>query len=400
MRSALAHPRPSNRFRLQVDQLEDRLAPAVTAFFFNGILLIAGDGAADNILVADANKDGVIEVTDNDIGVAISGGTPTKANTASVVINAGDGNDTITLDKTLNTLDANGKLAFAPTAALTGDGGNDTITVNTGGFIGGLLGNPIVGNTSMHGGAGDDTLNSGFGNDVMEGNDGNDTLRWLPGTLNDDFEGGNGIDNAVIIGNGGTSGDALQLSAKGTRLLFQRTNLVPFAVGIGTCETVTLNPDGDTGAGADTVTIKNLTGVANLQQVVVNLGGGNDTLNAGAQANAAVRVIGVGGDGDDFLRGGAGNDILLGGSGSDVIRGGSGNDVLLGQAGNDNLGGGDGSDVLLGGDGNDALNGGGADGAPDILVGGDGADTFIQFSGENDLFTDFNPSEGDVLLPL
>ena len=41
----------------------------------------------------------------------------------------------------------------------------------------------------------------------MIGGPGNDTLRWLPGTLIDVFEGGTGHDTAIIVGNDNNQGD-------------------------------------------------------------------------------------------------------------------------------------------------------------------------------------------------
>jgi Ca2+-binding RTX toxin-like protein len=122
-------------------------------------------------------------------------------------------------------------------------------------------------------------------------------------------------------------------------------------------------------------------------------GDGNDTLIAGHKGNSVLSGDG----GTDELVGGGGNDALFGGDGIDTLSGGEGNDLLSGGAGDDALDGGAGRDLLLGGLGNDKLDGGGADGAIDVLFGGPGADTFIVTAGENDVFADFNPDEGDVL---
>ncbi|MBD2301394.1 calcium-binding protein, partial [Nostoc sp. FACHB-190] len=102
-----------------------------------------------------------------------------------------------------------------------------------------------------------------------------------------------------------------------------------------------------------------------------------------------------GGDGDDILRGGAGDDTGFqsystpDSSGSDDagLFGGAGNDQLFGEAGNDALYGGDGNDILVGGLGNDTL------------TGGNGADQFT-FSAANqgiDTITDFLSSQGDKI---
>jgi Ca2+-binding RTX toxin-like protein len=283
-------------------------------------------------------------------------GTPTTANLKTVNVNAGGGNDGIVLAKSLNVLDADGKLAAAPNAVLHGNGGDDGITVLSGGFLGGVIGNPIVGNTVMYGDAGNDFLDSGFGNDVMYGGAGNDTLRWLPGTLIDSFEGGGGIDTAIIVGNGNDQGDAFVLSQGGTpgRALFQRTNLIPFFIDIAGVEAVVMQ----TQSGDDTVTVNNLAGTG-IKTVVADGGTGNDTVSGVNQTAASVSVVALGGDGDDTLTGGAGNDVLSGGAGNDKLAGGKGLDVLSGDAGDDTLD-------------------GGKDGKKDILIGGSGSDTFLR----------------------
>jgi len=72
-------------------------------------------------------------------------------------------------------------------------------------------------------------------------------------------------------------------------------------------------------------------------------------------------------NGDDNLRGGAGNDVLDGLGGNDSLRGdagldtldgSAGHDLIFGDDGNDSLSGGAGADTLVGGAGSDRLNGG------------------------------------------
>ena len=75
----------------------------------------------------------------------------------------------------------------------------------------------------------------------------------------------------------------------------------------------------------------------------------------------------IGGDGNDILRGDAGNDFVRGGNDSDTLYGDAGSDVVLGEAGVDQLFGGAERDLLIGGLGADTLKG---DGGDDILVGG------------------------------
>ncbi|MFZ9738206.1 MAG: transporter substrate-binding domain-containing protein [Prochlorotrichaceae cyanobacterium] len=113
--------------------------------------------------------------------------------------------------------------------------------------------------------------------------------------------------------------------------------------------------------------------------------GGNDTLQGGTEA--------------DWLEGGEGSDLLLGQAGDDRLYGQAGNDQLEGGAGDDYLSGGANNDWLQGGLGNDILLG---DTGDDLIAGNAGADQFVinDFSGDFDIFTDFDPAEGDRIVIL
>lgn len=376
-------PPASRRANLAMEQLETRLVPATQAFFAGGLLAVFGDAANNNIAVS-ADAAGKLQVTDNGVAINIQvfGSTPaTNAQTGLIFIDGGAGNDVITTDKSLNVLDANGKLASSPSAIVFGSDGNDVITLGQGGFLGGVVGNQVLGNSFVDGGRGDDVINSGFGNDIIFGGDGNDTYRWPPGTLTDYFDGGRGNDTAEIIGNdtnpngpAGNGDDAFQLVATSNgHLRFDRTNLVPFTVEIVGTETVSLKP----GTGNDTVTIGDLTGAANLRRVLVDAGDGNDVIDASGNNNVNVQLV---------LRGGNGDDMIMGGAGNDVIDGGAGNDQLYGNGG---------ADLLTGGDGNDRLDGGN-DGKVDTLIGGSGADTFVTHGSTPVNAIDFLSTDGDV----
>lgn len=342
------------RARPELSRLEAREVPATLAVFNTNVLTVTGDANANAITVA-ADAAGNLTVTDNGAPVFIRStfGTPTKTALTTVSVSGRGGDDTIILDRSLNVLDTAGKLAAAPNATLNGNGGNDTIRVFSGGFLGGVLTNPIVGNTVMDGGAGNDFLDSGFGNDVMLGGDGNDTLRWLPGTLIDTFDGGSGNDTGVVVGNGNNQGDAFVLSATGPGTArFQRTNLVPFFIDVTTTENFVMQ----TQSGDDTITVNDLTGTG-IRTVTSDGGDGNDTINGSASGAK------------QLLIGGAGDDLLTGGRGHDTLDGGVGNDTLTGNRG---------LDTLNGGDGNDTLDDGVKDGQDDVLIGGTGADTFVR----------------------
>jgi Ca2+-binding RTX toxin-like protein len=153
---------------------------------------------------------------------------------------------------------------------------------------------------------------------------------------------------------------------------------------------------------------------SSFEHIVVYGQGGNDTIIVGSRltqsailfgGNGNDTLIGGGGndqlageEGNDTLVGAAGNDTLCGDNGNDVLNGGVGNDTLFGEAGNDVLAGDLGDDLLLGGDNNDTLDGGvgndrvyGQAGndtliggvGNNILVGGDGNDKIIAKFGRN-----------------
>ncbi|MDB9445225.1 Calx-beta domain-containing protein, partial [Anabaena sp. CS-542/02] len=107
-------------------------------------------------------------------------------------------------------------------------------------------------------------------------------------------------------------------------------------------------------------------------------GDGNDTISGGAGDD---RLYGE--EGNDILNGDAGNDALYGGNGNDIISGGTGDDILYGEEGNDTLNGDAGNDALYGGNGDDTLNGGTGD---DILFGEEGNDTLNGDDGNDTLY--------------
>ncbi|MEO8241024.1 MAG: calcium-binding protein [bacterium] len=79
--------------------------------------------------------------------------------------------------------------------------------------------------------------------------------------------------------------------------------------------------------------------------------------------------------GDDSLQGTVtSNDFLYGGAGNDVLRAQGGDDFLFGQGDDDKLKGGSGFDHLFGGEGNDTLDAGNGH---NLLVGGTGDDLYI-----------------------
>ena len=281
------------------ETLEDRTVPAVTASFVGGILTVNGDSAANVILVA-ADAGGNIVVTERGGTVPIIGGVlATRDNTNLVIINGRNGADDLQTDRSLNVLDANGVLRKAASVVMRGGNGNDFLKVGHGGIVPDANGNvvdangvvigTVVGNASMFGDNGNDTLISGFGNDLMFGGRGDDNYVWPPGTLTDIWDGGPGRDTVTIIGNDGANDNFLLTAGLNGHATFARTNLVQFTVDIANTERIVLKP----GTGDDTIIIGDLTGVRRLRRVIVDGGGGNDTLDATAQVNRRVRLSAV-----------------------------------------------------------------------------------------------------------
>ena len=124
---------------------------AVTASFGNGVLNVNGD-ALDNNIVVSRNAAGQLLV--NGGAVAVVGGTPTVANTASIRVHGVGGADTISLSE------VNGAL---PQAFLFGGAANDVLSGGSG-------------NDQLFGESGNDTLLGKGGFDFLFGATGNDTL--------------------------------------------------------------------------------------------------------------------------------------------------------------------------------------------------------------------------------
>ena len=69
--------------------------------------------------------------------------------------------------------------------------------------------------------------------------------------------------------------------------------------------------------------------------LLVNGGGGNDTISAATVPDGITKLTLDGGAGNDTLIGGHGGDLLHGGDGNDTLSGGDGDDQMFGEAGDD-----------------------------------------------------------------
>jgi Ca2+-binding RTX toxin-like protein len=237
--------------------------------------------------------------------------------TFTVIVNGGDGNDSITVVAKSTELASSG---------LNGDGGDD------------LMSGPDS-NDTLNGGDGNDRLVAGKGDDAMNGGVGNDTLVWNQGDGSDVADGDLGNDGAEVNG-APTLGDVLTLEASARRVKLQRTNLGPFTFDAAT------------------------------ERFQVNGLGGNDSVTANAGVGALTLLSVDGGAGADTVNGSDGADLILGGEGNDVLGGGGDDDRIVGDRGTDTMNGGTGDDTLVwnNGDGTDVANG--DDGRDDVEVNG------------------------------
>ncbi|MDX6681277.1 MAG: hypothetical protein QOG94_1316 [Solirubrobacteraceae bacterium] len=234
---------------------------------------------------------------------------PSQSVTLAVVIDAGDGDDTVSVPAT-----------WANPVEVRGGDGRDVLT----------------GSGTLDGGAGDDMLTGGEPGpadakgagpvrDFIAGGPGDDVLRGGRGPAS--FSGGAGDDVIAAGAGGGSVSYAERRVAVRVDLADERG--VAGAAG-----------ERDRISGVDTV----------------YGGAGDDVLRGDGGANRL-----DGGPGDDRLVGRGGNDQLLGRAGVDTLDGRAGDDDLDGGPGRDSLRGGPGADELLASSDGDALDGGAGD---------------------------------------
>ncbi len=367
-------------------------------------LLIGGDGV--DVLRGGAGNDTLLGNRGNDVVLGQDGND-------LLIVNNGDGSDFLEGGADIDTVQVNGSNTAGDVILITPNGnrvqvartnldqftldigstetidintlaGNDSVTGSVG--LAGLTTLDIDGGLGfdiLTGGDGDDRLNGGGDADLLRGRDGNDVLIGNQG--NDFVYGENGNDLIIVnegdgsdLIEGGLGRDTVQITTGnlddnvvldgfGRVVRVERTNENrEFTQSVGSSEVLDIQTNG----GNDNVVLNPLETVDDLQTIQVDLGDGDDVINA-TDLDAVFTLIGRGGDGDDILFGGAGNDVLLGEDGRDIIIANDGNDFVSGGEGNDILISGDGNDVLLGADGNDVLSGGRGN---DILLGGEGND--------------------------
>ena len=254
---------------------------ATTATFSNGSLSVFGDGNDNTIAIS---RDATGRLLVNNGAIAVTGGTPTVANTSLIQVFGAAGNDSISLNEAAGAL---------PRANLFGSVGNDTLTGGSGrDQLFGQAGNDTLagrgGTDILSGGVDHDTLTGGDADDQVYGENGNDQMVWNPGDDTDLNEGGAGTDTVQVNGGGGA--EQFTTTANGTRVRFDRIDPAPFAIDIGSSE-----------------------------KLVVNANGGDDRFSATGNLAALIQSTVDGGAGADELLGSNGADLLLGGDGADFL---------------------------------------------------------------------------------
>jgi Ca2+-binding RTX toxin-like protein len=355
-------------------------------------------GGADTFTVNDLTGTGLTSVNIDLASAPGSGAGDGQAD--SVVVNGTAGADSFVISGSGTTAVVNGPNGVVRVTQAEGE--NDSLRVN------GLGGGDTINASNLHagiigltldGGDDDDFLIGSAGNDMVlggRGSDkaflgaGDDTFVWNPGDGSDTVEGQGGRDTLQF--NGANIGEAIDLSANGSRLRLSR-NIASVTMDLGGFEQVNLEMLG----GADTVTVNDLTGTsitdvnidlasspgsdfgdgaadtvivngtahsdvisvagsggnvavtglparvhisgaeAANDRLVVQAMAGDDVVEASGLAADAIQLTADGGEGADVLIGGAGNDTLLGGTGDDVLIGGPGLDILDGGPGNNIL---------------------------------------------------------------
>ncbi|HEY6992736.1 MAG TPA: calcium-binding protein, partial [Xanthobacteraceae bacterium] len=355
----------------------------------------AAMGGADNVTVDDLGGTGVKEVAIDLAFVGAGDGQPD-----AVTVDGTAGNDHISIASSgasivVGGLSAQVAIGGAEAAndslVIHGLGGNDTIDASA------LNASQISltidagdGSDTIFGSHGGDTVIGGTGNDVALLGDGDDLFVWNPGDGSDTVGGGAGTD--TLLFDGSNASESITISANGDGAVLSR-DVAAITMSTDGVETMDVHTLG----GADTVTIGDMSGTA-VDEVHVDLaasvGGGtgdgqddtivingtsgddvislsiengalvidglaskvvvdhfdpNDTISiAGLGGDDVIDASGIGANGPKLVfDGGNGNDVLIGGGGNDTINGGNGDDVLLGGGGIDTLDGGPGDNIVI-----------------------------------------------------
>ena len=278
------------------------------------------------------------------------------------------------------------------------DNGIDIIEINGDGDNESIIG--TTQNDIISTAGGNDFIEGGLGADMIDGGIGTDTASYLNSAVGVTvFTSGRSGRNGDAQGDQLTDIENIFGSNMQDQIVLNADSAVDNTVFAGNGDDRIRERDGGTnelngGNGDDNIFGGTGNDTLNGDNNEDNLfgGAGNDNLDGGSDLE---RDVLFGGSDDDLLVGRGGNDALRGNTGEDRLFGGTGNDNLQGGNQNDELDGGNGVDVLDGGSGNDILNGGSGN---DRLTGGGSNDLFIFENGSGiDRITDSNFGSGDQI---
>jgi Ca2+-binding RTX toxin-like protein len=270
-------------------------APSASARVSNGTLVITGTNGPDDIQMALGADPGTLLV---DLGQHPTATlTFDRATFSSIFVSLGAGDDSFTV------VTARGDVTTPIT--VQGGNGNDTITGGSGNdtLVGGN------GNDNLLGGAGTDLIFGGRGVDTIDGGPGNDTeilgqgddvAVWNPGEGSDMIDGGQGHDTLRFNGSNGNENIAVSANGSGDLLTRDVGNIRMDMANVEALQLVTLG-------GADTVTLHDLHRTALAQA-------GIDLSAAGLGDGQPDTVVVEGSDGPDHVKVNAdGNAVNIGG---------------------------------------------------------------------------------------
>jgi VCBS repeat-containing protein len=279
----------------------------ITWHFGDGADHIDGGADSDVLVVATTDPTSTTPVT-VDVGGGShltindgSGALPDVVNVESVQVVLGAGDDSVVIT---------GDLAAAGMTAVSVDAGDGSDSVDASGVTGTA---PVF----IDGGAGDDTLTGSLNADTIDGGAGDDTINYILGMGADVIDGGVGHDTFSFSLPDPLAPIDVTLSIDGGAPLTIHTGGGGDPT-VSNVELVELNLC----AGNDTVMLNGDFAAAQVTDVAINGGSGDDMVDAsGLTSNTAITFDG--GAGDDTFGAGIGNDTVM-------LSGHFGNDSIIG----------------------------------------------------------------------
>jgi Ca2+-binding RTX toxin-like protein len=389
-------------------------------------------GGPDILTINDLSSTDLAEVNVNLAGTL--GGTLGDAQTDTVILNGTDGMDLIDVlglgtsysvvglaaqvnvinSEPADVLVVNARAGDDNVAAATLPANTVTLTIDGGSGNDTLLGS--VGSDTLLGSDGEDFIDGGQGNDFAFLGAGDDIFQWDPGDGSDTVEGQDGTD--VMVFNGSNIGENIDIVANAGRALLLR-NIATVTMDLNDVERIDLNtlggadnivvgdlsgtdltginlnlggPGGGGDGEPDTISVNGTNGIDDIDvsvggssasvsglqamvhimdsegandQLTINALGGDDVVDASKLEAGVIGLVINGGLGVDVMIGSQGDDLVDGGDGNDVAYLGDGDDVFVWNPGDDN-------DTVEGQDGFDALRFNGANVAEEIIISANG----------------------------